>query len=775
MQKRISLAVVMSLLLFAAMFLGEAVAQPPIFEKGFSKKSEVKYVPGEIIVKFKPGIRDEAIRDLNQRHGCSVLSKSRFADFKRLRIPKGKTVEEMVENYSKNPNVEYAEPNYIAHAHFIPNDPLYSPYQWHMDNSVYGGINMEAAWDIQTGAPSVVVAVIDTGVAYENYVDAIPIGGSGKYRYITYAQAPDLANTSFVPGYDFVNDDSHPNDDEGHGTHVAGTIAQSTNNGIGVAGVAFNCSIMPVKVLNATGSGTYADIADGIYYAANNGAHVINMSLGGGVPSITIENALAYAYGRGVTIVCSAGNSGPGGAPSYPAAYDAYCIAVGATRYDENVSYYSTTGSYVDIAAPGGDVNVDQNGDGYGDGVLQQTHDGINYTSFGYWFYQGTSMASPHVAGVAALLIANGVTGPDNVREAIESTAEDHGAAGWDEAYGWGIVDAYAALTYGVQPIHDVAVTGITASTLAVKGALLDIAVTVANQGDFDETFTVTLTDTTDAVTIGSTSVTLAAGQSTSLSFTWDTTTSTLGDHILKAEADTVAGETNTDNNTATTTVTIKEPSHDVAVTAVDAPLEVTGGDVAVINVTVENQGTYTETITVTLTDITAGTQIGSQAVTLDVGTATTVSFNWDTTSSSIGGHALEATAGVVTGETDIADNTMSTTVSVVQPATMHVASINLALKVVGINTSALATVTIVDAANTPVEGATVYGSWSGATSDIDSAITDVNGQVIVGSDRVKRASSGTTFTLTVDNVVKGGWTYNSGSNVETTDSIRVP
>ncbi|MEW6327440.1 MAG: S8 family serine peptidase [Thermodesulfobacteriota bacterium] len=774
MQKKISLGVALFLVIFTMAFLGEALAQLPIFEKGFPKRPEARYTPGEIIVKFKPGVSDNVIRALNQRQGCSVLSKSRFAGFKRLRIPKGRTVEEMVEIYGKDPNVEYAEPNYTAHALLIPNDPLYS-YQWHMDNNVYGGINMQSAWDLQTGIPGVVVAVIDTGVAFEDYIEAVPIGRSGRYRYVTYARAPDLAATNFVPGYDFVNNDTHPNDDEGHGTHVAGTIAQSTNNGLGVAGVAFNCSIMPVKVLDASGSGTYAAIADGIYFAANNGAHVINMSLGGSSPSITLENALAHAYGRGVTIVCAAGNEGPGGTPSYPAAYDGYCIAVGATRYDENVSYYSTTGSYVDLAAPGGDLTVDQNGDGYGDGVLQETHDGTNYTNFGYWFYQGTSMATPHVAGVAALLIANGTTGPGNVREALESTAEDHGAAGWDEAYGWGIVDACAALSYMSRPVHDVAVSDIEAPAWGIKGDSIDVTVTVVNPGNFDETFTVTLTDTTDVTTISSTSVTLAAGQSTSLSFTWHTTTSTLGDHILKAEASTVAEETNTDNNTATTTVIIREPSHDVAITAIDAPLEAVNGDSAVIDVTVENQGTYAGITTVTLTDTTAGVQIGSQAVPLAAGTSTAVSFNWDTAGSTIGDHILEATASIVPSEIDTGDNSMSVTVRIVQPANMHVASIDMRLKIAGINTSALATVTIVDAGKQPVEGATVYGSWSGATSDADSAITGVNGQITVESNRVKRASSGTTFTFTVDNVVKDGWTYNSGANVETSDSIRVP
>ena len=303
---------------------------------------------------------------------------------------------------------------------FTPDDPYYR-YQWHLDQ-----IGMPEAWTIQRGQGAV-VAVIDTGVAYRD---------GGRFH-----QAPDLARTAFVEGYDFVDNDAYPDDEHGHGTHVAGTIAQSTHNALGVAGVAPQAAIMPLRVLDANGSGGWGAIAASIRWAADHGANVINMSLGGGMRSRTVERAIEYAHEKGVVVIAAAGNASRS-TVEYPARHD-HVIAVGAVRFDRTLSFYSSYGRGLDIVAPGGDLRVDQNNDGMPDGVLQNTMVRGDLSRFDYVAYQGTSMATPHVAGVAALVYASGVTDPDAVERVLTTSAIDLRDR---NRYGAGLVQASAAL-----------------------------------------------------------------------------------------------------------------------------------------------------------------------------------------------------------------------------------------------------------------------------------------------------------------------------------------
>lgn len=343
------------------------------------------------------------------------------------------------------------QPNRTYHISWTPNDSQYD-LQWNL-----AAMNMPGAWEADTieplygGDPKVVVAVLDTGVAYENYQ--------------SYVLAPDLQNTTIwtnqaevagdgidndgngyiddVKGWDFINSDAHPNDDFGHGTHVTSVIAASTNNSIATAGIAFNVMIMPLKVLDNTGNGNTQTIAQAIGYAVKNGANIINLSLGGTEADPIMEQAVKDALAAEVQIVAAVGNEGAA-VVNYPARYVGV-MAVGAVQYDNTRTDYSNVGPGIQLMAPGGNVDLDQNGDGQPDGIPGQTCANLSCTEFGTYFYSGTSQAAAHVAGVAALLAACGAP-PGQLLGLMTSTATDLGPPGYDEEYGAGLVNAQAAL-----------------------------------------------------------------------------------------------------------------------------------------------------------------------------------------------------------------------------------------------------------------------------------------------------------------------------------------
>lgn len=307
------------------------------------------------------------------------------------------------------------EPEAAGKDGFTPNDPRYSE-QWNMKM-----IGAPRAWQRSRGR-NVIVAVIDTGVAGKT-------SKRGK-------RAKDFNRTNFVTGYDFIHNDRDPYDDMGHGTHVAGTIAESTNNHEGVAGLAFEAKIMPLKVLNDMGFGKSSDIADAIRFATDKGAKVINMSLGSSSPSTVIHNACKYAAKKGVVIVCAAGNGFREGV-GYPAAHKE-CIAVSAVGPSGELAVYSSYGKEVALAAPGGDMFSSGRLE---DGILQNSIISPEWGGTGddYYHFNGTSMASPHVAAAAALLLEQGVRGPERVRELLKSTARPKEPK---LKYGAGILDA---------------------------------------------------------------------------------------------------------------------------------------------------------------------------------------------------------------------------------------------------------------------------------------------------------------------------------------------
>ena len=319
-----------------------------------------------------------------------------------------------------------------------PNDPLFR-YQWNLK-----ALQIPAAWAASRGTGAV-VAVLDTGVAYEN---------RGVYR-----RAPDLAGTRFVPGWDFVANDSHPDDvppadgRRSHGTQIASIIAETAGNGIGAAGVAPGAAIMPIRVLRPDLTGSASAIARGLRFAADHGANVANLSISGPASARDIRDAVDYAVSKGVTVIAAAGNEGRP-AVSFPAAYP-NVIAVGAVGQDGTRAYYSNYGRALDLLAPGGAGQDIDTGYGPGDGVVAETLKG-GASSFCYCFTASTSAAAAEVSGVAALLVGSGrATTPAQVREALLAGARDLGPPGWDPRYGAGLVEAWSALaSAGALPPH---------------------------------------------------------------------------------------------------------------------------------------------------------------------------------------------------------------------------------------------------------------------------------------------------------------------------------
>ncbi len=360
-----------------------------------------EFVPGQVLVKFKTSVAEAKAflsnNELSRYYQAQVLDEPGGRGLMRLAVTEGREWA-MIEALRSQDTVEYAEPNYLVHAVADPDD-LYFGSQWGLTK-----INAPQAWDITTGGPEVVIAIIDTGIDLDH---------------------PDL-DSKLLPGYDYVNDDPVPDDDHGHGSHCAGTAAAETNNGLGVAGVSWGARLMPVKILDSKGDGNYANLVSGIYYAVDNGARVLNMSLGGYNPSTALSEAVKYAHHQGCFLVAAGGNESRTD-PLYPAALDGV-VGVSATDQNDQFPSFSNHGSYIDVAAPGVDI--------------YSTSKDSSYAYKG-----GTSMSTPFVAGLAALVwsVEPGLSN-ERVEDIIEQNADDLGEPGWDEYFGWGRLNAFQAL-----------------------------------------------------------------------------------------------------------------------------------------------------------------------------------------------------------------------------------------------------------------------------------------------------------------------------------------
>jgi subtilisin family serine protease len=431
-----------------------------------------EYKPGELIVKFLDKISFsisfegfiltgiESVDKLNIEFGVSSVEKlieydsvSSLSKVYLLKLPINSDIISIAEKYKKDLNVEYAEPNYLYHlcatpmgtlqyvqemsispsSSFIPDDPLFDQ-QWFLDQANDCDIDAPEAWEIETGDPDMVIAVVDTGVDY-NHVDLSDniwtnpgeIPNNGK----------DDDNNGYIDdvrGWDFHNKDNSPMDSFGHGTHCSGIISSVTNNGIGIAGIACNCKIMPIRVGNLLV--LLWNLLEGITYAADNSADIISMSFGAYIDSDTVKDALDYAYNQGIVLVAGVGNNGFG-IEFYPAGYD-NVIAVAATDQDDNRAYFSNHGLWIDVAAPGVDILSLRAKD------TDMYEDGTHIVDEFYYIASGTSMSCPVVSGVVGLLLSNKPNLSQKEIKTIISNAVDE--VDTTKYIGLGRINSYKAL-----------------------------------------------------------------------------------------------------------------------------------------------------------------------------------------------------------------------------------------------------------------------------------------------------------------------------------------
>jgi serine protease len=572
---------------------------------------EEAFVPDEFIIGVE-SLNSRVILDI-ESSGAMVLGQVPALSAVHVYVPSARE-QVFVHSVWRIPGVRYVERNGIFKAVYTPNDPYWNDL-WGMQI-----IQADYAWDIYKGSPGVVVAIVDTGIEYTH---------------------DDLYAHYVSWGYDWVNNDNDPMDDQGHGTHCAGIAAAVMDNGIGVVGVG-QVSIMAEKVLASDGSGTGEWVASGIVHAADAGADVISLSLGAYYDYTIIKDACAYAWNKGALIVAAAGNDNTNDL-HYPSAY-ATVISVAATTRDDKKASYSNYGSTIELAAPGGDR-----------GNYKKTYVLSTYTGNSYAYSYGTSMAAPHVSGLAALVWSYASTlSNEQLRLHLRNTADDLGDAGLDQYYGYGRINAYRALSeFGDSPP------------------------------------TCSITDPVDGQIIQ-------------------------GTYRVSVRA--------TDDNQV-------------------AQVELAIDSGAWMDITANFDGTY-------------------------------YYYDWDTTTTADGAHTLEARATDNAGQTTYA-TPITVTVDNVPGEKMHVGDISMWYQTRGPWYWVYTTGPILDEAGQPVSGATVYLDTTLPDGSIQSfsGTTDTDGTVTF---EVKSRLTGT-YTSTVTNVAKDGWTYDSANNYETSQSLTVP
>lgn len=535
------------------------------------------HVPGELLVKPKAGVAVETLEKIFKSNHASVIREIQQIGVKHIKVPE-QAIDQVKQALSHNLNIEFAEFNYIAEEVIIPNDTYYSSDQWH-----HAKISSPTGWDITTGSNGVSIAIIDSGVDPSH---------------------PDLS-AKLLPGYNYLENTTNTADVRGHGTAVAGCAAALSNNAIGVAGVAWNNPVMPVVVLDSSGSAYYSNIAKGITYATDHGARVINISIAGPSSSSTLQNAVDYAWNKGVVVIAAAANKSTS-TPYYPAACN-NVIAVSATTSSDTIASFSNYGSWIDISAPGASIKTTINGGSYGTG-------------------NGTSFASPITAGLAALILSvNPALTNAEVVAIMTSNADDLGSPGFDISYGYGRINVYKSVVAAKNtlPQPDTISPAVSISS-PLYGA------TVSNT-------TVVNVSVTDNVGVSKVELFIdgalyAADTTEPFSFSWDTTKYPDGNCSLEARAYDFSQNMG---------------KSEIVTVSVNNPIDTTAPLVSILYPISNAQVSDTTTVDISATD-----DIGVSKAELYIGgalyaTDTTEPFNfsWDTTKYPEGTHSLETRA----------------------------------------------------------------------------------------------------------------------------------
>jgi thermitase len=516
------------LLLTPALRLRSAISYAQDEAGTASRSSE--FVPGRVLVKLRPEVSRIAARRFMSKQEAVDIEEIGDTGIHVMQLPAGRDEEAFIKIIKSRPEVEFAELDYLVPpAEMTPNDPGYVS-QWHLPM-----ISSPAAWSATSGSSSVVIAILDTGVD---------------------ATHPDLA-PKMVPGWNFWDNNADTSDVFGHGTAVAGTAAAASNNGLGVASVAWGCQVMPIRISSTNGSASISAIANGLTWAADRGARVANISY-----KVTgyaaVRSAAQYFQSRGGVVVIAAGND----KMFDPASDNPYVLTVSATDGNDNLASFSNTGNNVDLAAPGVSIDTTNRGGGYG-------------------FWGGTSFSAPIVAGVAALMIsANPSLSGSQVQDFLKQSSDDRGMAGWDPVFGWGRVNAARAvqvsLGSGGVDSTPPAVSIISPASGSTVSATATINVTASDN--------VGLSSVTLSID-GVNRATLTGGPYT---FDWDTASATNGPHVVTATAKDAAGNQSSsavtvavDNRTeaAPPQVTIVSPASGATVSnSVAVLVNATGG-----------------------------------------------------------------------------------------------------------------------------------------------------------------------------------------------------